>query len=134
MRDSPVALGRAEAALSRMQGIVWILSAVVLQSASAALGKQAGLWSAQRDLFAVVINPWYGASILALVLQAVVWIAALRRLPLSFAYPFMSLVLPLNLVTAWYCFDEQVSFNHLAGVGLICAGIVVVARCSAEAE
>lgn len=112
----------------RLRGLTCVSVAIVCQSAAAALGKQAGLWSAGRPLAAVVLNPWYVASLAALGLQAVVWIMALRQLPLSFAYPFMSLVLPLNLLLAVWLFGETTAWNHFAGIAIVVCGVTLVSR------
>ena len=51
--------------------------------------------------------------------------AAITRLELSHAYPFMSLAFILVLVLSAWFFHEPVSWQKLAGLALICAGIVL---------
>lgn len=58
----------------------------------------------------------------------VIWLAVLSRLPVSVAYPLLSLGYVAGLFGAWALFGEPLSAGKLAGVGLILAGVVVLAR------
>jgi len=53
---------------------------------------------------------------------------ALRRIPLTAAYPFMSLVFALNLAAARWIFAERVAPAHVWGVVLVIAGVWVLSR------
>ena len=105
-----------------------LCAAVGFQSLASACARQAGLVSAGRQVWAVVLNPWYAGQLLALGLQAVCWMAALRRIPLSTAYPCMSLVLLLNLGWSKWVFEEQVSSGQYFAMLLILAGVFLVLR------
>jgi len=109
------------------RGYGWVVLSLILRSGASACAKQAGLVSAGKAPFAMIANPWYAAEIAFLVVQAVCWVMALRRLPLSVAYPFMSLVLGVNLVLAWRLFGEPVSLLQVAGVLLCMSGVALIA-------
>ena len=64
--------------------------------------------------------------LLSLVLQAAFWLNALRHLPLSIAYPFMSLVLPLNLLLSSVFFGEAIRAEHIAGIVVIATGVFII--------
>lgn len=74
------------------------------------------------------INVYFLMGIAVLVVQTVMWTLVLRRVELSRAYPFMALVLPINLGVAAIVFNETVVWNHVLGVALIGAGLVCVSR------
>ena len=112
----------------RLGDLFWVGGSVLLQSVATTLGKQAGLESVGGGVLVLVLNPWYVGMLVALGLQAVFWFSALRRIELSVAYPFMSLVLPLNLLFAHGVFGEPIAWNHMVGVLIIACGIVVVSR------
>jgi drug/metabolite transporter (DMT)-like permease len=112
----------------RMSGFFWVVASVALQSTAAVLGKEAGNCSAGRDMVSILVNPWVAGVFAALGLQAVCWTLALRRLPLSLAYPCMAVVLPLNLLCSWAIFGERLHPAHLLGCGLMCAGIWLLGR------
>lgn len=109
-------------------GVFLVAAAIVLQSTAAALSKQAGIESAANGFSLAIINPWYLISLAALALQMILWILALRVLPLSTAYPCMSLALPLNLALSVLIFGEMVYWNHIVGMTVLTVGVVLVSK------
>jgi multidrug transporter EmrE-like cation transporter len=65
----------------------------------------------------------YGVSV-------VVWIMALSRVPVSIAYPMLSIGYVLNAFAAWYLFGESLAVQKLVGIGFICIGVWLVAKSS----
>ena len=63
----------------------------------------------------------YGVSV-------VVWIAGLSRVPVSVAYPMLSLGYVVNALAAQYLFGEAVSMQRWLGIGFIVLGVWLVAR------
>jgi len=63
----------------------------------------------------------YGVSV-------IVWIVGLSRVPVSQAYPLLSLGYVLNIGLAWWLFGEVPNAQRVVGVGVIIAGVVLVAR------
>ena len=60
--------------------------------------------------------------------SVVVWILALSRVPVSQAYPLLSIGYVVNALAAWWLFGESLGVNKLAGITLIIAGVILVAR------
>jgi len=60
--------------------------------------------------------------------SALIWLSVLSRLPLSVAYPILSLNFVLILVTSAAILGEPVSTTKVAGTALIMGGIVLIAR------
>jgi multidrug transporter EmrE-like cation transporter len=58
----------------------------------------------------------------------VVWILALSKIPVSIAYPMVSLGFALNALLAWWLLGEAVTPMRMAGIGIIIVGVVLVAR------
>ncbi|MCC6869428.1 MAG: EamA family transporter [Burkholderiales bacterium] len=58
----------------------------------------------------------------------VVWIIGLSRVPVSVAYPMLSLGYVLNAIAAYYLFGEVVSTAKWLGIGCIIVGVWLVAR------
>jgi len=69
---------------------------------------------------------WYALT--AYGLSVVVWIVGLSRVPVSQAYPMLSLGYVLNIGMAWWLFGEVPNAQRIIGVGVIVAGVVLVAR------
>ncbi|HET9046458.1 MAG TPA: EamA family transporter [Casimicrobiaceae bacterium] len=67
-----------------------------------------------------------GAALYAVSL--VVWIFGLSRVPVSIAYPMLSLGYIVNAVAAHYLFGEAVTVTRWLGIGFIVLGVWLVAR------
>lgn len=76
-------------------------------------------------LMKILINPWVVSSLVAALLAAVAWMAAMTKLDLSHAYPFMGLTFALVLVLSGVFFDEPMNWQKTAGVMLIIGGIAL---------
>jgi drug/metabolite transporter (DMT)-like permease len=63
----------------------------------------------------------YGLSLL-------IWIVGLSRVPVSQAYPLLSLGYVLNVGLAWWLLGELPNLQRTAGIGVILVGVVLVAR------
>ncbi|MEI7555279.1 EamA family transporter [Candidatus Chlorohelix sp.] len=55
------------------------------------------------------------------------WLVGLSRVPLSYAYPFISLSYVAILAASFFILGEQLNLLRLAGVALICFGVMLVA-------
>jgi drug/metabolite transporter (DMT)-like permease len=58
----------------------------------------------------------------------IVWIVGLSRVPVSQAYPLLSLGYVLNVGLAWWLLGEIPNLQRVAGIGVILLGVVMVAR------
>jgi small multidrug resistance pump len=70
-------------------------------------------------------------SIIGLFLYGVAGIGymyALRKIPVSVAFPSVSLSYVLVVGAAYWFLDEPLGWSKLTGVGLICAGVLLVAQ------
>lgn len=60
--------------------------------------------------------------------STVLWLLALRSLPLSLAYPFSGLTIAIVAFLGWAVLNESMSTAHLIGMVLIMAGVVLLAQ------
>ncbi|MGN2254225.1 EamA family transporter [Frateuria sp. GZRe12] len=77
---------------------------------------------------AMLLRPWVLSGLAAAFLASACWIAAVSRLPLSKAYPFMALNFVLVAVLAVPFFGEPLSIPKLTGLGLVVAGLIVISH------
>ena len=105
---------------------IWILVSIFFGASAAMFSKKAALVGKGEGLLASLFTPWYMGALVCLGLQAFVWILALRYFPLSFAYPFTSLIKGLTLFGAWFFFHEQVYSHEILGILIIMIGIAVI--------
>jgi multidrug transporter EmrE-like cation transporter len=82
-------------------------------------------WVAVMQLLGAV-PLWVGLA--CYVVSVVVWLGALSRVPVSIAYPMLSIGYVVNAFAAALLFDEVLSVGKLAGIAMICAGVITLAR------
>ncbi len=104
----------------------YILMAVFLGTA-AQLFLKAGT-NATPVGFGLALEPRILAGIGCYAVSLVVWILALAKTPVSVAYPMVSLGFALNALLAWWLLGEAVTPMRMAGIGVIIAGVFLVAR------
>jgi drug/metabolite transporter (DMT)-like permease len=68
------------------------------------------------------------AGVACYVASLLVWILGLSRVPVSVAYPLLSLGYVVNAIAAQYLLGEAVTFSRWLGIGFIVAGVWLVAR------
>ena len=73
----------------------------------------------------LLFNPWILGGLFLALLSAICWMIAMSKLPLSHAYPFVSLSFVLVLVLSAVCFGESVTWPKILGVSLIVLGVGV---------
>jgi multidrug transporter EmrE-like cation transporter len=61
-------------------------------------------------------------------LSLFVWILGLSRVPVSVAYPLLSVGYIINAIAAHYLFGEAVTVTRWLGIGFIVVGVFLVAR------
>jgi drug/metabolite transporter (DMT)-like permease len=115
-----------------------VLSCGVLLNACAQLGLKnatrvsgpllAGDSGALARALALLAVPslWYALA--AYGVSVVVWVIGLSRVPVSQAYPLLSLGYVLNLALAWWLLGEVPNPQRMLGVAVIVLGVVLVAR------
>jgi multidrug transporter EmrE-like cation transporter len=79
-------------------------------------------------LLHLMLNPWIVSALLAALLAAVFWMAAMTKLQLSHAYPFMGLTFVLVLLASGFFFQEPINAYKTVGVVLILLGLVVASQ------
>ena len=115
-----------------------VLSCGVLLNALAQLGLKAAtqvtgpliapegnLWSRGLTLITVP-SLWFALA--AYGLSVVVWLVGLSRVPVSQAYPLLSMGYVINVGLAWWLLGEVPNLQRVLGIGVIVAGVVLVAR------
>jgi drug/metabolite transporter (DMT)-like permease len=73
-------------------------------------------------------NPWILSAFGAAFLAAFCWMAAMTKLNLSYAYPFMSVSFILTIVLSGFIFHEPITLNKIIGAIFIVIGIIVATR------
>lgn len=76
----------------------------------------------------VAASPFVIGGLACYAVSVVVWILALSRVPVSIAYPMLSIGYIVNAAAAWFLFGESLTAQKLVGIGFIVVGVWLVAR------
>ena len=76
----------------------------------------------------VAMSPHILGGLACYAVSVVVWIMALSRVPVSVAYPMLSIGYVVNALAAWWLFGESIGAQKLVGIGFIVVGVFLVAR------
>ena len=76
----------------------------------------------------IAFQPYILGGMACYAVSLVVWIMALSRVPVSIAYPMLSIGYVVNAAVAYFWFGEPLAAQKLLGLGFIVIGVVLVAR------
>jgi multidrug transporter EmrE-like cation transporter len=76
----------------------------------------------------MAVEPHLLGGILCYGVSVIVWILGLSRVPVSIAYPMLSLGYVVNAIAAYYLFGESLTLARWLGIGFIIFGVWLVAR------
>lgn len=79
-------------------------------------------------IWRIMTSPYVVFGLLIYGLGTFFWLITLSRLELSVAYPFASLQHVLIFLAAWLILHEQVNPLRAAGIGVLCIGMLLIAR------
>lgn len=76
----------------------------------------------------LLLVPAFWLALLAYGVSVLTWIVGLSRVPVSQAYPLLSLGYVVTALLAWQLFAEPVSALRWTGIGVIIVGVWLVSR------
>jgi multidrug transporter EmrE-like cation transporter len=76
----------------------------------------------------IAFQPYIMGGMACYAVSLVVWIMALSRVPVSVAYPMLSIGYVINAFVAHYWFGEALASQKLLGIGVIVIGVWLVAK------
>ena len=109
--------------------VLTVYGQLILKWRLAAFGEMpAGSWEKLRFLLGLLLDPAIFSGFAAAFIASLTWMAALTRLELSHAYPFMSLNFAIVLLLSGWLLSEPITSPKVVGVILIVAGTAIGAR------
>ncbi len=81
----------------------------------------------------ILTVPWLWVALGCYGLSVIVWVVGLSRVPVSQAYPLLSLGYVINVGLAWWLLGEMPNVQRVAGIAVIVFGVVLVPLRSHEA-
>lgn len=76
----------------------------------------------------LITQPFMAAGLAFYGMGASLWIIALTRVELSYAYPMISLSYVLIFLFSWLFFHENISFTRIVGMIIILIGLFIISR------
>jgi multidrug transporter EmrE-like cation transporter len=76
----------------------------------------------------LAFQPYILSGMVCYAISLVVWIMALSRVPVSIAYPMLSIGYVINALIAWHWLGEAISGQKLLGISFIILGVVLITK------
>lgn len=73
-------------------------------------------------------NPFVIGGFASIFLGSIFWLVVISRIPLSIAYPMLSVSYVLVIIAAWLLLKESISVTRLVGAFVIISGVMIVYR------
>lgn len=115
--------------------IILILSSVLLNCSAQLLIRKGMLVAGDMSIIAMahnvctlVTNVWLWLAMLCYGVSILLWMSVLSKVEVSFAYPFLSIGYVISAVVGFFFFGENLSPIRIAGIIVICLGVVLISR------
>lgn len=108
--------------------LIIIIFSVILQSLASIIGKKTGLSLNDESFFSFKIIIGILVVLVLLSVQAIFWMYAIKRMPLSYAYPFNALSFILIMFIAVIIFNEQMNLFNIIGSAVIVFGLIILSK------
>ena len=86
-----------------------------------------GNWLLSGQIWRLLLDPFVFSGLFLYGVGALLWLAVLAEWDVSKAYPLVGLGFVATVVVGFVA-GEQIGMARALGVGLICAGVVIVGR------
>ena len=78
--------------------------------------------------FSMFLDPYIILSLTLTLLAGLMWMIAMTKFDISYAYPFTALSFVLIFILSFILFNEPISWQKIVGLGFIMIGIVVASQ------
>ncbi len=108
-----------------MINYLFILTSIFLAAIGQMLLKKGAI--SNTDILTILRNYFIWIGLFCYFIGALLWIAALSKMKLSYVYPFTFLTYAMVMVGAHFLFGERINIiNLLIGSVLIISGIIII--------
>lgn len=115
--------------------IVLILLSVLLNCAAQLLIRkgmlvegEVGMQNMLSHVGSMITNLWLWGAMLCYALSILLWMSVLSKVEVSYAYPFLSVGYVVSAVAGYALFNENLSPVRIAGIIVICVGVILISR------
>lgn len=119
-----------------MKNLLFIIGSVLLNCLAQLLMRKGMLVHGEIDGFHSLIgsvpqmlgNLYLWGAMLCYAVSIMMWMLVLSRVEVSYAYPFLSIGYVLSAVAGYLWFQENITPVRVAGIVIICVGVVLISR------
>ena len=115
--------------------IVLILLSVLLNCAAQLLIRkgmliegEVGMQNMLSHIGSMITNVWLWGAMICYALSIFLWMSVLSKVEVSYAYPFLSVGYVVSAVAGYALFNENLSPVRIAGIIVICIGVILISR------
>jgi len=115
--------------------IILILLSVLLNCAAQLLIRkgmlvegEVGMQNMLSHIGSMITNVWLWGAMICYALSILLWMSVLSKVEVSYAYPFLSVGYVVSAVAGYALFNENLSPIRIAGIIVICIGVVLISR------
>ncbi len=121
---------------NKHMGLLLVLASVVLVDVAQLFLKygmnQVGNLDFSQGIFSLFLfifsNVYVLIGVVLFASSSIGWLLALSKVPLSFAYPIVSLGYVFVSFSSWFFFHESISGLRILGLGIIIGGVLLLSR------
>ena len=121
--------------VKKKMNIILILSSVLLNCSAQLLIRKGMLVAGDMSVVAMahnvgslITNVWLWLAMFCYGVSILLWMSVLSKVEVSFAYPFLSIGYVISAVVGFFFFGENLSAIRIAGIFVICIGVVLISR------
>ena len=115
--------------------IILILLSVLLNCAAQLLIRkgmlvegEVGMQNMLSHIGSMITNIWLWGAMICYALSILLWMSVLSKVEVSYAYPFLSVGYVVSAVAGYALFNENLSPIRIAGIIVICVGVILISR------
>lgn len=101
---------------------------LLIKAGTTALGTLVSPSGPFATVIRIVFQPYIFAGLVSYVVSVAIWIVVLSKVPVSVAYPMLSIGYVVNAIAGYYLFGESLNWSKLIGIGIIIIGVYMIAR------
>lgn len=80
-----------------------------------------------KSIVRIVFSPVVFSGLILYAVSTLLWLFALSRTTLNYAYPYTALTFILVMASSWLIFSEALPSNRIVGGIVVCVGIIICA-------
>lgn len=108
------------------KSFLYLAFAIILGVVGQFFYKTGALKQKSENLFSIVFNPYFILASSFYALSSIFWFLSLRKLELSFAYPFLAIGYVLVFLIGITFFKESIKISKIIGIILIAIGLIIL--------